>query len=122
MSDNSNPQDGFLARLGKRLQLAPRLMLDGRVPLLLKLAPLAAVIYFILPDPFFGPLDDLLVTVLAFILFVELCPPDVVAEQARRAAEELSGVQRDPRTGAPVVDGQYRDVTEETEVKDDPKP
>lgn len=119
MGDNSNPQDGFLARLGRRLQLAPRLMLDGRVPLLLKLAPLAAVVYFVLPDPVFGPLDDLLVTVLALILFVELCPPDVVAEQTRRAEEELAGVGRDPHTGAPVVDGQFRDVTGKDEVSDD---
>lgn len=122
MSDNSKPQDGFLARLGKRLQLVPRLMLDGRVSPLLKLAPLAAVVYFVLPDPIFGPLDDLLVAALALILFVELCPPDVTAEHAKRVEEELRGVQHDPQTGAAVIDGEFREADEPVEVKhDEPK-
>ncbi len=65
---------------------------DRRVPLYLKLIPLAAVAYFfspydLLPDlviPGLGQVDDLLVIFLACRLFIMLAPEGVVREHQEK--------------------------------------
>lgn len=71
---------GIFGGITNRVKLILRLMADGRVSLLLKLIPLASVVYLIFPDLAPGPVDDALLMWLSTYLFVELCPPDIVAE------------------------------------------
>lgn len=66
--------------LVNRLKLILRLLGDPRVSIFLKAIPIASAIYFVIPDLVIGPLDDAGIIWLATSLFVELCPPDVVAE------------------------------------------
>lgn len=71
---------GMLHELGVRLKLILRLMRDSRVSPLLKLLPVGTLAYLIIPDLAIGPIDDAVVIWLGSVLFVELCPPDVVKE------------------------------------------
>ncbi len=96
MSDKANKSlteteqnDGFFRSLRSQLKLVLRLMADRRVNLLLKILPLAALIYLVLPDPLLGPVDDAVVLGLGLYTFVELCPEDIVEEH--RSALGMSG-------------------------------
>lgn len=67
-------------------RLAWRLLRDPAVPLLVKILPLAAVLYLVspidgVPDflPILGQLDDLGVLMLALESFLRLCPGHIVA-------------------------------------------
>ncbi len=71
---------GVLYELGVRLKLILRLMGDRRVNPLLKLLPIGTLLYLLIPDLVIGPIDDAVVIWLGSILFVELCPPEVVKE------------------------------------------
>lgn len=72
----------------KQARLVWRLLRDGRVPLYLKLIPLATFGYIVflidvIPDiPLIGlgQLDDVAALLLGWKLFVSLCPRDVVEE------------------------------------------
>jgi hypothetical protein len=70
----------MLHELGIRLKLILRLMRDGRVSPLLKMLPVGTLAYLLVPDLVIGPLDDAIVIWLGSVLFVELCPPEVVKE------------------------------------------
>lgn len=74
---------GFFAELSQRVRLVIRLMRDERVSPLLKLMPVASLVYLFVPDLAPGPIDDAAVIWLGGYLFVELCPPDVVEEHIR---------------------------------------
>ncbi len=77
-------------------KLGWRLFCDKRVPFPVKLIPLAALVYVIIPVdfipevivPFAGLVDDGLVLVLAFWAFLKLSPKDVLMEHVRRIARE----------------------------------
>ena len=87
---------GVFDDLRNRVRLIMRLMADARVSPLLKLLPIGALAYFIIPDVILGPLDDALILWLGTYLFVELCPDDVVQEH-------MNALQN-------VVDGEWREV------------
>ncbi|MCU0485099.1 MAG: hypothetical protein MUC85_03215 [Anaerolineales bacterium] len=82
--NNSGPlrpyNPGVFGGISNRVKLILRLMVDGRVNPLLKLIPFASGVYLLFPDLMPGPVDDALLIWLSTYLFVELCPPDVVAE------------------------------------------
>ncbi len=86
MADKTNrkislPQSkGFFSGLTLRIKLIIRLMGDKRVNLLLKFLPIGSLVYLVMPDIAPGPIDDAAVMWLATVLFVELCPPNVVQE------------------------------------------
>ena len=87
---------GLLYELGVRLKLILRLMGDRRVNPLLKLLPVGTLVYLVVPDLVIGPIDDAVVIWLGSVLFVELCPPEVVKEHM----DSLRS----------VVDAEWRDV------------
>lgn len=87
---------GLLYELGIRLKLILRLMADRRVNPLLKLLPVGTLAYLIVPDLVIGPIDDAVVIWLGSVLFVELCPPQIVQEHM----DSLRS----------VVDAEWRDV------------
>ena len=106
-------KEGFFRDLYQNLRLIVRLVGDSRVNFLLKILPLGAVLYWLIPFDFLpvNPLDDALVIWLGYALFLELCPDDIVREH--RA--ELSGRKDDTSsTSDPaenVVDGTFKDVS-----------
>jgi hypothetical protein len=85
------PQGGGVFQdLAMRIKLILRLIGDPRVNPLLKLLPIGSLIYLVVPDLAVGPIDDAAIIWLATYLFVELCPPDVVAQHM----DELSKTRR----------------------------
>jgi uncharacterized membrane protein YkvA (DUF1232 family) len=111
------PSGGAFQGLALRIKLILRLMADSRVSLVLKLLPVASIAYLFIPDLVIGPLDDAAVVWLGFTLFVELCPPEVVAEHTRSLRSTLDGAGSEPPVGRPpgedeVIEGEFHDVTE----------
>jgi uncharacterized membrane protein YkvA (DUF1232 family) len=113
---STESRTGLIAYLLRNLRLAWKLLLDSRVPLLIKLIiPGVMALYVLSPIDFipdvllgFGQLDDLAVFVLSVKLFIELSPRNVVQEHLR----SLTGGGSTPHPGAAsegeVVDGEYR--------------
>ena len=98
-------QAGVIERLANYLKLFWRLLLDRRVSILLKLIPLAALIYGISPLDWFIPvIDDLVIACLAVYLFVELCPPEIASEHQRAIENVLAGEWRDAPEEKPIAD------------------
>jgi uncharacterized membrane protein YkvA (DUF1232 family) len=118
MSNNKSSRSlatigGFFKELGLQAKLILRLMADRRVNPFLKILPVASLIYLVSPlDLAFGPLDDAAVVSLALYLFVELCPPNIVAEHRRLLSAELS-VGGAARPEDEVVDAEFREVSTE---------
>jgi uncharacterized membrane protein YkvA (DUF1232 family) len=86
--------------------LAWRLFGDRRVSLYPKLILVAAGLYFLSPInlsfewiPFIGQIDDLGIALLAVGTFLKVCPPDLVAEHARRLEDEIARSGRFGRLG-----------------------
>ncbi len=121
MSENKSrsiltSKPGFIDGLVIRIKLILRLMGDRRVSPILKLIPIASLVYLVLPDiP--GPFDDAAVLWLGSYLFVQLCPPDVVQEHMaklkRTVHSEWYEAAPKPEREAPkdedVIDGEFRD-------------
>lgn len=82
---------GFGRRLGFQFRLALRLFRDRRVPFITKLLPLGALGYFLYPDLLPIILDDAAVVGFGTYLFMELCPPAVVAEHRQALLNEARG-------------------------------
>ena len=108
---------GILGELVRNAQLVWRLLKDPRVPLPIKLIIPGVVGVYVLspidfmPDvlPLIGQIDDIAVLFGGVMLFIQMCPPDVVDEH--RAA--LAGEVKAPPTGTgghvgETVDAEYR--------------
>jgi hypothetical protein len=80
---------------GFRAKLIWRLLLDRRVNPLLKLLPLGSLLYLVIPDPLFGPIDDALLIWLGAYLFIELCPDQVVQEHLDEMTQVIEGEWRE---------------------------
>ena len=85
------------------IRLALRLLMDPRVPWYLKILPVAALVYFIVPDLIPTPLDDAVVLMVGVGLFLELAPKEVVEEY------------RQLLQGRPTVAGRARSVQQQEE-------
>ncbi len=97
-----SPGSGVFHELALRIKLISRLMADRRVSPLLKLLPLGSLAYLLAPDLVPGPLDDVAMVWLLAYLFVELCPPDVVAEHMRALTS--------------IIDAEWREIEGEHEL------
>lgn len=85
-------QRGAPTGLGSQIKLLLRLIRDPRVNLLVKALPVGALVYLISPlDAAIPVIDDAVVVGLGMYAFVELCPPDVVAEHRAALADEAAG-------------------------------
>ena len=92
--ENTEKSSNILQEIWQNGQLALRLFMDGRVPLMLKaLVPTAALAYVILPIdllpdfiPVLGQLDEVAIILLLMRLFVSLAPQEVVAEHRQHMA------------------------------------
>lgn len=112
MSDPNPPNrsrgksKGLFEGLSLRIRLILRLMRDPRINPLLKLLPIGALLYLVIPEPIIGPIDDALILWLGTTLFVELCPQDIVDEHW----SELTS----------VIEAEWREITDEEHTKTEP--
>ena len=102
----------FIPRLARTVYLAWKLVLDSRVPLLLRLLLPASLIYLATPParlPYVGPVGFVLVLALAVYLLVNLAPRHVVEGHAPWMTPRGSG-EGSQRDTSRVVEGSYRVV------------
>jgi uncharacterized membrane protein YkvA (DUF1232 family) len=110
------PQGSFLRELLQQVKLTYYLMLDPRVNPLVKLIPVVAAGYLLLPAdvipdviPVLGQVDDAVVLMLGLRLFFEFAPPAVVQEHLQRLVQRVQGdwsvVENAPASGEPPAAG-----------------
>jgi hypothetical protein len=104
----------FLKSLTRQLRLIARLMADGRVNPLLKLLPVGALIYWIVPTDLMPllPFDDAAVLWLGGTLFLELCPHAIVQEHLQ-AIDAEAGPRPESVAAKPtadVIDAEFHEV------------
>jgi uncharacterized membrane protein YkvA (DUF1232 family) len=114
-------QGGVLKDLTLRAKLMFQLLGDRRVSPWLKLIPLGALVYFISPIdlipaavvPGIGALDDAAILWLGYYAFLELCPPELVREIAKKIVSNSAIVDevKDEEEGE-IVDGEATDITD----------
>ena len=98
--------NGFFENLSLRIRLILRLLRDPRVNPLLKLIPIGALFYLVIPEFLVGPFDDAFLLWLGSTLFVELCPEAIVNEHW----EALTA----------VVEAEWRELTDDEETEIEP--
>lgn len=108
---------GVIRDLVTRIKLILQLMGDSRVNILLKILPIASLVYLIYPFdlisviPGLSALDDIAVVSLANYLFVELCPPNVVQEHMKSLTSNLDSKPDDDD----VVDAETTDLPDDNQ-------
>ncbi len=70
----------FFQGVANHVKLIWLLLQDPRVNPLLKLIPIGSLLYLFFPIDIPGPFDDAAVIWFSTYLFIEMCPPEVVAE------------------------------------------
>ena len=72
----------FLAQVSNHVALAFRLMFDDRISIWTKAAPFVLYVFYFLTIDWvlWGPIDDVGVIILAYFVFLRLCPPSIVKE------------------------------------------
>jgi hypothetical protein len=107
---------GFLKGITRQLKLIGRLMVDNRVNPLLKLLPVGALIYLVVPTDLMPllPFDDAAVLWLGGSLFIEMCPREIVDAHLRLIDGEA---EVDPQyrpnvggAGADVIDAEFHEA------------
>ena len=104
---------GFFQDLTNRFRLISRLLMDGRVNPLIKLLPVATLVYVVVPVDLLpvNPIDDAFVIWIGTTLFVELCPPEVVQEHLQSFDRwPITGKKQDASSTTQegeVVDGEF---------------
>jgi len=104
--------EGFFMGIYNNLRLIVRLLKDDRVSPLLKLLPIGALIYLVIPVDFFpiNPIDDGLVIWLGGYLFIELCPDEIVREHKDALRQVLTKEEDIRKSPQEVIDGEYKDI------------
>ncbi|KAA3642972.1 MAG: hypothetical protein DWQ07_20835 [Chloroflexi bacterium] len=95
------PGGGFFGDVADYLRLVLRLLQDDRVKTWLKFIPFGSLVYFILPFDIPTPIDDIAVMWLGMNLFIELCPPEIVAEHRAALTNIVESTLRDPQAEPP---------------------
>ncbi len=116
------PSGDFFTSLALRTRLFLRLMRDRRVNLLLKAIPFAGVLYLLFPLDIPTPIDDAVVLWVGVNVFMELCPPEVVAEHEQAlngiAIGNTHAAAKDDQGDENVIEGEFYDVTDDPESKE----
>ena len=109
-----SPQSGMIHNLVVRAKLILRLIRDPRVSTWAKLVPIGSFIYLLSPIdiimgvPGLDALDDAAILGLGYYFFIELCPPEVVAEHMK----DLAGNMKPGDNDDDVVDAETSEVKE----------
>jgi hypothetical protein len=131
MADKSRSltnQNNFFQGISDRARLIIRLMGDSRISPLIKLLPLGSLVYLIVPTDLMPiiPLDDAAVLWLGTYLFVELCPPQVVAEHMqnieRARQQDILKDDPDAPLKGEVIDAEFREVDRSASGDQPPSP
>jgi uncharacterized membrane protein YkvA (DUF1232 family) len=110
-------QGGVLQELTLRVKLIFRLIGDRRVNPLVKLIPIAGLIYWISPVdlimgiPGLDAVDDVAILWFAQYMFIELCPPEVVSELTKNLTSNNTIVDDVRSQSDEIVDAEVTDVT-----------
>jgi len=109
------PSGGVVKDLVLRLKLIVRLMGDKRVNPFIKLLPVASLAYLFFPFdlisviPGVSALDDVALVSLGAYMFIEFCPPDVVAEHMRALTSNMDVVESNDE----IVDAETMEMDDE---------
>jgi len=123
--------ESFWKDIWRQVRLVWFLMRDSEVPVYLKLLPLAAFIYVLIPTdlipdflPVLGQLDDLTALLVGAKVFIELSPPQVVARQIQTMRQQIdttANQNQDQETSptdledAIIIEGDYQLINEDSE-------
>ena len=93
---------GWLKGFFGQFRLAWELLWDGRVPFVTKLIPIFTFLYLLspvdlIPDVMLGlgQLDDLAILLIGMRLFIDVCPPALVAEHQEDARLDMPSAPPD---------------------------
>jgi uncharacterized membrane protein YkvA (DUF1232 family) len=101
---------GFFSDISNQIKRGIRLMADRRVNPVLKIIPIGTLAYLVIPDLIIGPFDDMAIVGLGLYMFVEFCPPEIVAEHRAALEGTVPGEWHDPQIkDEDIVDGEFRD-------------
>lgn len=125
MATPSSNQGDILSELVKNARLTWRLLTDGRVSPGLKAIPVATLLYVLSPIDLFpdvilglGQLDDIGAILLGLMLFIKMCPPEVVRQHLQAlvsgpgASQVQSGKAGDKGY---VIDAPYHIIEDDQE-------
>ena len=108
---------GVIGDLVRNFRVAWRLFKDRRVPIWLKGIPVLALAYLLWPfdlitdlAPGLGQVDDLTLLLLSLLLFIGLCPAQLVAEHQGQSSA-LTKVEKTP--DEQVIDTTFRVVDDD---------
>lgn len=102
---------GMFRGIADHLVLVWRLWTDSRVNFLLKLLPLGSLVYLVSPFDLPTPIDDVGVIWAFTYLFIEMCPPHIVAEHRAAIEKRVEGHWKQPEEEAPqgeIIDAEFR--------------
>lgn len=101
---------GFFSDISNHIKLVIRLMADRRINPALKIIPIGTLAYLVIPDLVIGPFYDAAIVGLGLYMFVEFCPPEIVAEHRAALEGTVPGEWHDPQiSDEDIVDGEFRD-------------
>lgn len=117
---------GFFGDVSNRIRLIGRLMMDDRVSPVLKLLPIGALIYTIVPLDLLpvNPVDDAFLIWLGTNLFVDLCPPEVVNEHMLSLKGLSPGTWKEPGyvpQQEEIVEGEYTESDPNASRRSNPR-
>lgn len=107
---------GFWKEIWNQFRLVFYLLRDPDVPIYLKLLPVAALLYVLVPIdfapdfyPVLGQLDDLTALLVGAKVFIEMAPPHVVARHIDQLQSGLhvDAEEADPLENAIVIDAEH---------------
>jgi len=110
----SRIKDGFFPGLFNDIKLIARLLGDRRVSFWLKILPIGALIYLVIPTDILPiiPLDDALVLFLGGYLFIELCPQEVVQEHREEISKSSQKTSHQKGSSDDVIDAEFKEISQ----------
>ncbi len=110
---------GTFRGLANQLKLIMKLLVDPRISPILKILPIGSLIYLLIPTDLMPglPIDDALIIGIGSVMFVELCPPDIVEEHREAIMHSVDSNWQNPPTDSSdpkiseedIIEGEYRE-------------
>jgi len=118
MTPSRQRREGLIERIGLELQIIPRLFVDRRMPLWLKLVPAAGAAFLVNPVDFPGLLDDIIILVSTMIFFYEFAPKGLMEEHRQAVRNQIEAEWREASTQEEkIIDGQFQEGDNDKDQK-----